>query len=48
MTEDPLYLSLLYQLVELQKENIELSRQATNDQHYKDNYVQKHERPVIN
>ena len=29
------------------KRNIELRRQVTNDQHYKDNYVQKHERPVI-
>ena len=46
-TEAPSYRSLLHQLVELQKENIELRRQATNDQHYKDNYVRKPERPVI-
>ena len=44
---NPIVLSLLHQLVELQKENIELRRQATNDQHYKDNYVRKPERPVI-
>ena len=47
MTEAPSYLSLLYQLVEVQKENIELRRRMTNDHHYKDKYVQKPKKPVI-
>ena len=46
-TETPSYLSLLHQLVELQKENIKLRRRMTNDKHYKDNHVWKPEKPVI-
>ena len=46
-TEALLYLSLQHQLVELRKENIELRKWMTNDQHYKDNYVRKPEKPEI-